>query len=113
MNARLADMLARIPGPASAEWPQGTPFAIALSHGSMVVELYRPQGKDSQAPHDRDELYFVASGTGTLVHGGRRDTFGPGDVFFVPAGQAHRFVDFSADFTTWVVLYGPVGGEQA
>ncbi len=113
MNVRLSDMLARIPGPVTAEWPQGTPFAIALSHGSMIVELYRPKGRDNQAPHDRDELYFVASGTGTLVHGGRRDTFGPGDVFFVPAGQAHRFVDFSEDFATWVVFYGPVGGEQA
>jgi len=113
MKARLSDMLARIPGPVSAEWPKGTPFAIALSHGSMLVELYRPQGRDTQAPHTRDELYFVATGTGTLVHSGRRDTFGPGDVFFVPAGQPHCFVDFSPDFATWVVFYGPEGGETA
>lgn len=112
MKASFHDTLARLPGPASPEWPQGKPFAVALSHGSMVVELYKPDGRDTQAPHDRDELYFIASGTGSLVHGGRRDTFAPGDVFFVPAGQAHRFVDFTPDFATWVVFYGPAGGEQ-
>jgi hypothetical protein len=31
----------------------------------------------------------------------------------VPAGVPHRFVDFSDDFETWVVFYGPKGGEAA
>ena len=30
---------------------------------------------------------------------------------FVPAGQIHRFEDFSSDFVVWVVFYGPEGGE--
>jgi hypothetical protein len=32
-------------------------------------------------------------------------------VFFVPAGVAHRFERFSPDFATWVVFWGPHGGE--
>jgi len=39
-------------------------------------------------------------------------TFGPGDALFVPAHTSHRFEDFSPDFATWVVFYGPDGGEQ-
>ena len=31
----------------------------------------------------------------------------------VPAGAVHRFVDFTDDFGTWVVFYGPEGGEAA
>lgn len=31
---------------------------------------------------------------------------------FVPAGMTHRFEDFSADFVTWVVFWGPEGGES-
>ena len=34
-----------------------------------------------------------------------------GSFRFVPAGQVHRFEDFSADFVVWVVFYGPEGGE--
>jgi hypothetical protein len=32
-------------------------------------------------------------------------------VVFVAAGEHHRFVNFSGDFSTWVVFYGPEGGE--
>jgi len=38
--------------------------------------------------------------------------FAPGDMLFVPAKMEHRFEDFSADFATWVLFYGPTGGER-
>jgi hypothetical protein len=33
-------------------------------------------------------------------------------VLFVPAGHEHRFEDFTPDFATWVIFYGPDGGES-
>ena len=33
------------------------------------------------------------------------------DVLFVAAGDRHRFEQLSPDFRTWVVFYGPDGGE--
>ena len=51
-------------------------------------------------------------GTGTFVHDGERTPFGPGDALFVAAGREHRFEDFSDDFATWVIFWGPPGGEQ-
>ncbi len=47
-----------------------------------------------------------------FVNEDRRHPFSVGDVLFVPAGVAHRFEDFSDDFGTWVVFYGPEGGER-
>ena len=41
-----------------------------------------------------------------------RISFAPGTVIFVPAAIEHRFVDFSDDFATWVVFWGPEGGER-
>ena len=70
-----------------------------------------PQGADTQTPHTRDELYVVMRGAGWFVNGDTRHPFGPGDVLAVPAGVEHRFEDFTDDFATWVVFYGPVGGE--
>lgn len=101
---------------AAAQLPQGEHplcFATVLRHGSMSVELYAPRGHDPQTPHKQDELYVVISGSGAFVNDGERQQFGPGDVLFVPAGVEHRFENFSHDFQTWVIFYGPEGGESS
>ena len=85
--------------------------AGVYAHGNMLLKLFAPRGHDPQPPHTRDELYFVASGTGWFVNGEDRHSFSTGDVLFVPAGVVHRFEDFSEDLSVWVVFYGPEGGE--
>ncbi|MGH8705181.1 MAG: cupin domain-containing protein [Burkholderiales bacterium] len=92
--------------------PEGRRSALILEHGSLEVRYYAPRRSDPQTPHDRDEVYIVASGRGTLVRGGERVAFGPHDMLFVPAGMEHRFEDFSEDFAAWVLFYGPKGGER-
>ncbi len=86
-------------------------FVQLFSHGTLEVELYKPEGKDLQQPHDRDEVYMIVNGHGEFYHEGEISTFESGDVYFVPAGEEHRFQNFSSDFMTWVFFYGPVGGE--
>lgn len=93
--------------------PPGARSALLMQHGSMKLRYYAPRGTDLQTPHDQDELYVVASGRGTFVVGGERVPCGPGDVLFVAAKGEHRFEGFSDDFATWVVFYGPPGGERA
>lgn len=87
------------------------PYKVLFSHGSLEIEIYKPVGVDTQTPHDRDEVYVVASGHGYFVNGDSREPFETGEVLFVPAGVVHRFEDFTDDFSTWVFFYGPVGGE--
>lgn len=89
------------------------PFKSLFRHGSLEVEIYRPQKVDKQQPHTRDELYVVISGTGTYRNGDHQIPFGPGDVLFAAAGDVHRFEEFTDDFATWVFFYGPEGGEAA
>ncbi len=88
------------------------PYKVLFEHGSLEVEIYRPIGVDEQEPHDRDEVYVVAAGSGYFVNGNTRGPFEAGEVLFVPAGVQHRFEDFTDDFSTWVFFYGPVGGES-
>lgn len=91
----------------------GVPFAEVFRHGSLQVEIYKPEGVDRQMPHTRDEVYVVISGSGHFVNGDTRQPFEAGEVLFVPAGVVHRFEDFTDDFATWVFFYGPEGGEAA
>ena len=80
-------------------------------HGSLRAKLYAPRGQDLQTPHAQDEVYVVASGAGTFWDGEARRAVTPGTLLFVAAGRPHRFEDFSDDFATWVLFYGPDGGE--
>lgn len=110
MNARAhltsAEALARL------EALQGPEFTLLFRHGTLEVEVYRPRRVDRQQPHERDEVYVVIAGHGSFVNGDARQPFAPGDLLFVPAGATHRFEDFSEDFATWVIFYGPEGGER-
>ena len=85
---------------------------VVFERGSLTVEIYRPLGNDEQQPHTRDECYVVISGTGTYSVDGELIDFAPGDFLYAPAGVEHRFETFSEDFVTWVIFYGPEGGEK-
>ena len=54
-------------GRLSSRWFEGD--GIEIRH-------YAPKGEDRQTPHDRDEFYFVISGSGTYVRGTERVRFG-------------------------------------
>jgi mannose-6-phosphate isomerase-like protein (cupin superfamily) len=84
---------------------------VTLFHRNDArVLLFAPRGTDTQKPHTQDELYIVAAGSGTFVRGEEKIAFAAGDVLFVAAEVPHRFEDFTDDFYTWVVFYGPWGG---
>ncbi len=90
----------------------GNLFTTVFQHGSLIVEFYKPDKVDNQKPHDRDEVYVIASGTGIFNNGGKQWHFKTGDFLFVSAGVEHKFENFTDDFSTWVFFYGPVGGEK-
>ena len=87
-------------------------FISCLEHGTLRLELYRPDGEDRQTPHDQDEVYIVASGSGRFRLEEEEVAFQTGDFLFVPARATHSFTSFSPDFSTWVIFYGPKEGEQ-
>lgn len=95
----------------AAALPQGAAaYAALLEHGQGTVGYYVLTGPDPQGPHKRDEVYLIAEGSGTFVHGDERSPFGPGDLIFVAAGVPHRFEDFGARMATWVLFFGPKPG---
>jgi len=102
----LAEAEARIPSPA------GERSALVIHRGTLDIKLSIPLPPNRQTPHAQDEIYFVIRGNGMLVHGGKRDAFGAGDILFVAAGVEHHYADFSDDLALWRVFYGAEGGEM-
>lgn len=108
MRIALADAAKSVPQPDGRRW------AALFQHGSLGVEIYAPRGFDPQNPHQKDEVYVIARGSGDFVSGdpAKRVRFTEGDLLFVPAGVVHRFENFTDDFYAWVIFYGPEGGES-
>jgi len=88
--------------------PEGRRSSEVFVDGDLELRLYAPKGHDPQTPHNRDELYIVAAGHGKFRVGDKVEAFAPGALLYVAAHETHRFKDFSDDFATWVVFYGPV-----
>jgi mannose-6-phosphate isomerase-like protein (cupin superfamily) len=92
----------------AAPMPHGRLSKLAFDTGEIELRYYAPTGSDNQTPHNRDELYFVVSGSGVFVRQGLRVRFAAGDVLYAAAGEEHRVVDFSPGFAAWVLFYGVV-----
>ncbi len=92
---------------------ESSSFLTLFGHGTLSLEIYKPEKVDLQQPHSRDEVYVIVSGTGEFLNDGVRTNFKAGDFLFVPAGKTHRFENFTKDFSTWVLFYGPEGGERS
>ena len=87
-------------------------FVVVMKHGTMSMEFFAPVKTDAQTPHKQDEIYVIIKGDGFFFRDGERTACKKGDVLFVPAGMEHRFENFSDDFATWVIFYGPDVGEE-
>jgi mannose-6-phosphate isomerase-like protein (cupin superfamily) len=81
-------------------------FEEVMKKGSISVEFYKPEKIDQQQPHTKDELYIIISGSSVFLRDGEMISCQKSDVIFVPAKMEHRFINFSADFSTWVIFYG-------
>ena len=89
-----------------------TLFSILFTHGSLVIEVCQSVATDHQKPHDRNDCYITIEEHGKFEMGDEIVSFGPGDFLFVLAGLPHRFTDFGDTMSTWVMFYGPDGGEN-
>lgn len=84
---------------------------LLMSHGTMTLKYFAPKVIDTQTPHSQDELYIISSGSAEYTIEEKRVYCTKGDALFAPAGVPHRFENFTEDFATWVIFYGPEGGE--
>lgn len=75
-----------------------------------VYVLVAPE-PDRQQPHDRDEVYVVLDGRGTLELEGERIDLRLGDAAYVPAGADHRFVGYEG--LSVLVIFAGRGTEPA
>src|SRR5882757_1346349 len=105
-------MMDRTPPPASLAAALALPrtpgrSAEVFVDGDLEVRFAARPTNGPQVPHLRDELYFVAAGTGRYRVGDTVTEVGPGDLLFAAAHAEHGFEGISEGFAVWVLFYGP------
>jgi len=63
-----------------------SPFLTVFKHGTLLLEVYKPEKVDLQQPHSRDEVYIIISGHGEFLNDGERSQVNVGDFLFVRLG---------------------------
>lgn len=93
--------------------PDGASYAEQLRRPDLSVGTYSLSAGavDPQQPHAEDEVYVVMSGSGQFTSGEQTIDASPGSVFFVPAGEPHRFHDITEDLAV-IVFFGPAEGTR-
>ncbi|HST90120.1 MAG TPA: cupin domain-containing protein [Ktedonobacterales bacterium] len=81
----------------------------ALSAGVYVLPA---GGADPQQPHAEDELYYVASGAGSIEVDGESLPVRAGSLIYVPAHAPHRFHTITEELRI-LVFFAPAEYTQA
>jgi len=85
---------------------------LRSDHMSVGTYSVTAAGSDDQVPHTEDEVYLVTAGRARLVTPSGALPVGPGEAFFVPAGEPHTFVDVTEDLAA-LVLFAPPEREPS
>jgi mannose-6-phosphate isomerase-like protein (cupin superfamily) len=113
VEANVEAVMDRTPVPISLAAARRLPWkpgrsAEAFIDGDLEIRFTPRPTNGLQKPHQRDEVYIVASGSGFYRVDGQRTAVGPGDMCFAAAHAEHGFEDFTDDFAIWIIFYGPV-----
>ena len=67
-------------------------------------------GKDLQAPHTEDEIYFIVAGRARIRVGSEDRKVERGSIIFVPARVEHRFHSIAEELAA-LVFFAPAEGS--
>jgi mannose-6-phosphate isomerase-like protein (cupin superfamily) len=113
VEANVEAAMDRTPAAISLATARGLPWkpgrsAEAFVDGDLEIR-FTPRPTDGpQKPHQRDEVYIVAAGSGFYRVDGKLVPVGSGDMCFAAAHAEHGFENFTEDFAIWIIFYGPV-----
>jgi mannose-6-phosphate isomerase-like protein (cupin superfamily) len=76
-----------------SNFPKSRYFMDIMNTPTMevgIINLKKNQ-KDTQQPHESDEIYYVISGSGKIVIDGSEQDVNPGKLIYIPKNIPHYF----------------------
>jgi len=87
-----------------SNFPKSTYFVNVIDTPIMEVGIInlKENQKDTQQPHESDEIYYVVSGIGKIVIDGSEQDVNPGKIIYIPKNIPHYFQTITNEL---IVLY--------
>lgn len=79
----------------------------STDNAQLVVMSLKPSEDIGMEVHEVDQYLFFVSGTGKAVLNGEESAFGPGDVYIVPHGTEHNFINTGEGEVKLFTIYAP------
>ena len=73
---------------------------------SMGLYQLKAGEEDPQTPHRQDEVYYVIAGKANFQMGNEVQDVSEGAIIYVPAEEAHKFVDIE-EYLRVLVFFAP------
>lgn len=89
---------------------QNTYFRQVLftsNHAQLVVMSLKPGEEIGMEVHEVDQYLFFLQGTGRAILNGQESNFSPGDVYVVPNGTEHNFINSGDGEVKLYTIYAP------
>jgi mannose-6-phosphate isomerase-like protein (cupin superfamily) len=86
-----------------------TYFHTFINHDNLAAGILRlsPGEKDTQTPHDSDEVYYVVKGDGFIMIDDKNYPVSPGMSYYVEKNIPHRFHGNTTDLVVMYFFGGP------
>ena len=84
-------------------------FHTFINRNNLAAGILRlePGEKDTQAPHESDEIYYIIRGDGFLNIGGKDYSVSEGMTYFVAKNIKHRFHGNKKELVVLYFFGGP------
>ena len=88
-----------------SNFPKSRYFIDVMDTPTMAVGIInlKKNQKDTQQPHDSDEIYYVIGGIGKIIIDGSEQEIKPGNIIYIPKNVSHHFQTVDED--ELIVLY--------
>jgi mannose-6-phosphate isomerase-like protein (cupin superfamily) len=81
-------------------------------HFSLLVNTMNAGVIGSEHKHDVEHCWYILSGRGTMLMGGKEFPLEPEMAVFAPAQMLHQILVGPDEDLTYIVVYAPPGPEQ-
>lgn len=80
---------------------------VTGEHSQVMLMCILPGDEIGEEVHEVDQTLIFVAGTGEAIIEGVSESFGDGDLFFVPAGTRHNFKNTGVEPLKLFTVYAP------
>lgn len=94
------------------KWMNTPEMTGSEAFSAGLVVLQPGKGHERHTHPDSEEILYILSGEGEQTIADEKQSIGPGEMVYIPAGVEHSTMNDSWEPLRFLAIYGPPGPEE-